>query len=57
MKILNAIFIAIYICNIAELLKHRLEQNEKKKELIGIEMVQIMIIGAYTLHLITKGAF
>lgn len=56
-KIFNAIFILIYICNTAEIMGNRLEQKNKKKEQIGIELVQIMVISAYTLYLITKGAF
>lgn len=56
-KIFNVIFILIYICNMAEIMGNRLEQKNKKKEQIGIELVQIMIVSAYTLYLITKGAF
>lgn len=55
--IFNAIFIAIYVCNIGELIGYRLGQKGKKKEQIGIEIVQIVIISIYTTLLIAKGAF
>lgn len=56
-KIFNVIFVLIYICNMAEILGNRISQKDKKKELIGIELIQTVIVGVYTVHLITKGAF
>ena len=55
--IFNSIFLLIYICNIGELIGYRLGQKGKKKEQIGIEIVQIVIISVYTVFLITKGIF
>ena len=55
--VFNAIFLVIYVCNIIELIGYRLEQKGKKKEQIGLELIQLITVSVYTLYLITKGAF
>lgn len=52
--IFNTIIMLIYICNISELIGHRISQKGKRKELIGIEIFQIITVSSYTLHLIAK---
>lgn len=53
--IFYSLIVAIYACNIAELIGYRLAQKDTDKTQKGIEMVQMVIVSSFTLLLLLKG--
>ena len=54
--IFYSIIIAIYVCNMAEIIGNRLSQEGTDKVQKGIEVIQIVLVSSFTLLLLLKSA-
>ena len=54
--IFYSLILAIYACNIGELMGHKIAQKDTNKTQLGIDLVQMVIVSSFTILLILKGA-
>lgn len=53
--IFYGLILAIYACNIGELMGYRILQKDTDKVQLGIELVQMVLVSSFTVYLVLKG--